>query len=189
MKNIFLDKSYWHLGKEPEKRADEGKLTERTLFRLNLPFGYFIEKCVKPTYYKANVLNYNCWETLKMADKLNLKVVLKDLCSKEVTDFFKLSVSEEGHKYIEYCENSQGFRIGSIEETWILYNKYKVDHFEAYGALKFCSLGYSSRRKTWTAWLDGEFKTFKCAKPADAKRKAVVWFMQRYLKSKIIHLL
>ena len=188
MKNIFLDKSYWKILK-PDFIDFNDKLHERILFYFKLPFGFYIEKRVKPTFWKANILNYNCYEVLKMADKLNIKVKLKDLCSKEVVDFFKAPVIEEGHKYIEYCENSQGFRIGNIEETWMLYNRYKVDHFEAYGALKFCSLGYSSRRKTWTAWLDGEFKTFKCAKPADAKKKAVVWFMQKYLKSQVIHLL
>ena len=188
MKNIFLDKPYWKINNPVNFVADIQEPRERVLFEIKLPFGISIQKCVKPTYWKANVLNYDCYEVLKMADKLCLWIKLKDMCSKEVFSYFKKE-PEEGHKYIEYCENSQGFRIGSIEETWMLYDKYKVDHFEAYGALKFCSLGYSSRKKTWTAWIDGEFKTFKCAKPADAKKKAVVWFMHRYLKSKVIHLL
>lgn len=187
MKSIFDGEQHWGLLKCDDKSYNE-LMKPQILFDIKLPFGYHFIKWAEVYHRKANVLRYNDGQVLKMADKLNLSVKIKNLDTKEVSDYFTTTPKDE-YRYIVYCENNQGFRIGSIEETWILYNKYKVDHFEAYGALKFCSLGYSSKRKTWTAWIDGEFKTFKCAKPADAKRKAVVWFMQRYLKSKIIHLL
>ena len=187
MKSIFDGEQHWGLLKCDDKSYNE-LMKPQILFDIKLPFGYHFIKWAEVYHRKANVLRYNDGQVLKMADKLNLSVKIKNLDTKEISDYFTTTPKPE-YRYTVYCENSQGFRVGSIEEVWYLYNKYKVDHFEAYGALKFCSLGYSSRKKSWVAFIDGHIKEFKCRKPADAKKKAVKFFMGYYIKSKIIHLL
>lgn len=181
MKCIIQGQTYWKLEKD-------FRIHKNVLTRINLPFGYCFTKFIKPDLRSGtNIYDYKDGEVLKMADALDIKVKIKDLSTKRIYNYFKF-IPQKGNRYIVYCETKDGHRIGTVETTYELYKRYKIDYFEAYGVLKFCSLGYSSRKKKWFVFLDGRITEFKDKVPAEAKKQAIKWFLAKYIYSKVIHL-
>lgn len=181
MKSIIQGKTYWKF----ERKIP---VMRNVLFRIKLPFGFYLTKFIKPKMRDGfNIYDYRDGEVLKMADKLNIKVKIKDLETKKVYDYFKFSPIK-GRRYIVYCETNGGYRIGTVETTHELYKRYKIDHFEPVGELKFCGLGHSLRKNIWYAFIDGQITEFKTKPIYEAKKKAIQWFLTKYIYSKVVHL-